>query len=169
MVKNLHAIQETRVQSLGREDPLEKEVAAHSSILAWRIPWTEEPGGLQSTGHKESDTTEPLALLLLWVSHLGGVYMDHVHSMSQSVSEYLLSAYCVQGRGHAPNTGRTAVTKTLSLPRALWGRHINRCSPVTLPNEDTFSQQSISELASLKIAHTQKHSLSGSFARGKRW
>ena len=48
--KNLHAAQETRVRSLGREDPLEKEMATHSSILAWRIPWTEEPGGLQSTG-----------------------------------------------------------------------------------------------------------------------
>ena len=48
MVKNLPAMQKTQVQSLGREDPLEKEVANHSSILAWEIPWTEEPGGLQS-------------------------------------------------------------------------------------------------------------------------
>ena len=43
-------MQEMQVQSLGREDPLEEEMAAHSSILAWRIPWTEEPGGLQSVG-----------------------------------------------------------------------------------------------------------------------
>ena len=50
MVKRLSAMQETWVRSLGWEDPLEKEMAAHSSILAWRIPWTEEPGGLQSTG-----------------------------------------------------------------------------------------------------------------------
>ena len=50
MVKNLPAIQETRVQSLGPEDPLEKEMATHTSILAWRFPWTEEPGGLQSMG-----------------------------------------------------------------------------------------------------------------------
>ena len=50
MVKNLPAVQETQVQSLGREDPLEKRMATHSSILAWRIPWTEEPGGLQSIG-----------------------------------------------------------------------------------------------------------------------
>ena len=49
-VKNLPAIQETWAQSLGWEDPLEKEKATHSSILAWRIPWTEEPGGLQSMG-----------------------------------------------------------------------------------------------------------------------
>ena len=47
-VKNLPAMQDTRVQSLSREDPLEKGMATHSSILAWRIPWTEEPGGLQS-------------------------------------------------------------------------------------------------------------------------
>ena len=50
MVKNLPAIQETRVQFLGQEDPLEEKMATHSSILAWEIPWTEEPGGLQSMG-----------------------------------------------------------------------------------------------------------------------
>ena len=48
MLTNLPAMQETRVQSLGPEDPLEKGMATHSSILAWRIPWTEEPGELQS-------------------------------------------------------------------------------------------------------------------------
>ena len=50
VVKNLHALQETWVQSLGKKDPLEEEMATHSSILAWQIPWTEEPGGLQSMG-----------------------------------------------------------------------------------------------------------------------
>ena len=50
MVKNLPAMQENQVQSLGQEDPLEKGMATHSSILAWRVPWTEEPGGLQSMG-----------------------------------------------------------------------------------------------------------------------
>ena len=50
LVKNLPAIRETWVGSLGWEDPLEKGKATHSSILAWRIPWTEEPGGLQSMG-----------------------------------------------------------------------------------------------------------------------
>ena len=48
VVRNLHAMEEMRVQSLGQEDPLEKEMATHSSILVWEIPWTEEPGGLQS-------------------------------------------------------------------------------------------------------------------------
>ena len=50
MVKDLPAVQETQIQSLGREDPLEKRMATHSSILAQRIPWTEEPGGLQPMG-----------------------------------------------------------------------------------------------------------------------
>ena len=50
VVKNLPATQETWGQSLGREDPLEEEVTIHSRILAWRVPWTEEPGGLQSMG-----------------------------------------------------------------------------------------------------------------------
>ena len=50
MVKNLSAMQETWVQSLGWKDPLEKGIATHSSILAWEIPWTEEPGGLQLMG-----------------------------------------------------------------------------------------------------------------------
>ena len=58
MVRNPPAIQETQVLSLGQEDPLEKGMANHSSILAWRIPWTEEPGRLQSMGRKESVTTE---------------------------------------------------------------------------------------------------------------
>ena len=59
-VKDPSALQETRVRSLGWEDPLEKEMATHSSTLAWKIPWTEEPGRLESVGHKESDTTERL-------------------------------------------------------------------------------------------------------------
>ena len=62
-VKSLPAMQETQVQSLGWEDPSEKGMATHSSILAWKIPWTEEPGGLYSSwSHKESDSTEQLTL-----------------------------------------------------------------------------------------------------------
>ena len=60
VVKNLPTMHETQVRSLGRENPLEKGMVTHSSVLAWRIPWTEEPGGLQSTGCKEWDTTERL-------------------------------------------------------------------------------------------------------------
>ena len=56
-VKNLPATQETQVRFLGEEDPLEEEMAPHSSVLAWRAPWTEEPGGLESRGSQESDVT----------------------------------------------------------------------------------------------------------------
>ena len=59
-VKYPPAMQETWVRSLGQEDPLEEGTVTHSSILAWEIPWTEEPGGLQSMGSQESDTTERL-------------------------------------------------------------------------------------------------------------
>ena len=55
-VKNLPAMQETQVPSLGREDPLEKGMATRSSVLAWKIPWTEQPGGLQSVGSLKSRT-----------------------------------------------------------------------------------------------------------------
>ena len=57
MIKNLPAMRETQVRFLGWEDLLEKEMASHSSILAWKTPWTEEPGGLQSMGSQESDPT----------------------------------------------------------------------------------------------------------------
>ena len=56
-IKNLPAMQETRIRLRGQEDPLEKEMATHSCILAWRIPWTEEPGRLQSMSSQEFDTT----------------------------------------------------------------------------------------------------------------
>ena len=59
-LKHLPAMRETWVRSLGWEDPLEKEMATHSGILAWSIPWMEEPGGLRSWGRKEFDTTERL-------------------------------------------------------------------------------------------------------------
>ena len=62
MVNNPPAMQETQVLSLGQEEPLEKGMTTHSSILAWRSPWTEEPGGLQSTECKESDMTKQLTL-----------------------------------------------------------------------------------------------------------
>ena len=62
-VKNLLVMQETQVPSLSQEDPLKEEVAAHSSIFAWRIPWTEGLSGYSPWGHKESDTTEWLSIL----------------------------------------------------------------------------------------------------------
>ena len=69
MVKNLPVMRETQVQSLGQEDPLEREMTLHSSILAWRLPWTEEPGGLQSMG-----------LLKSWIR----LRDTHTHSHTES-------------------------------------------------------------------------------------
>ena len=69
---------ETQVRSQGREDPLEKEMATHSSILAWEISWTEEPGGLRSRGHKESDTTEQVNNNTS--CHVGNAQHTAVHS-----------------------------------------------------------------------------------------
>ena len=65
MVKNLPAMRETWVRSLGWEDPLEKGLATHASVLAWRIPWTEEPGGLQSMGSKSQTQLSDLQFLEL--------------------------------------------------------------------------------------------------------
>ena len=77
-LKCLPAMRETWVRSLGREDPLEKEMATHSSILAWRIPGKEEPGGLQSTGSKKSQTRLSdftLTFFLYVQCHFGSVQL----------------------------------------------------------------------------------------------
>ena len=79
-------MQETRVLSLGQEDPPEEETATHSRILAWRIPGTEEPGGLQSGGLQESDTTEAAEHKLMREAGLGSPvgWMDlHPHGWAQ--------------------------------------------------------------------------------------
>ena len=68
MVKRLPAMRETWVRSLGGEDPQEKKMATHSSILAWKIPRAEEPARLRSWGRKESDTTERLHFLSFWIN-----------------------------------------------------------------------------------------------------
>ena len=71
MVKSLPAVRETQVGSLGQEGPLEEEMATHSSVLAWKIPWMEEPGSLQSTGSQRVNTTKrlPFSLPQPWVCH----------------------------------------------------------------------------------------------------
>ena len=69
-VKNLSAMQKTLVQSPGWEDPLEKGMATHFGIPVWRIPWTEEHGGLQSMAHKKSDMTEGLTFSLFTIFNL---------------------------------------------------------------------------------------------------
>ena len=74
MVKNLPAMQETWVQSLGQEDPLEEEMAPHSSTLAWQIPWMEEPGGLQSTGSQRVGQNLATNTFTSFISKVACVY-----------------------------------------------------------------------------------------------
>ena len=79
-----HMVKETQAQPLDLEDPLEKGVANHSSMLVWRIPWTEEVGGYSPWGHKESDTTGWLSLLFSWVycskmSPVSGLWVERAH------------------------------------------------------------------------------------------
>ena len=81
--------QQIQVQSLGQEDPLDEEMATHSSILAWKIPWTEEPGGLQSMGSQRSGHDERLSRaqhLILWIHY---ALFSHQGSPSIPISGYL--------------------------------------------------------------------------------
>ena len=83
--KNLPTIWETWVQSLGWEDPLEKGMATHSSITAWRIPWTEEPGGLQTReGHKKLDMTKQLTFSL-YIPNLEKEMATHCSTLAWSI------------------------------------------------------------------------------------
>ena len=77
MVKNLPSVQETWILSLGQEDPLEGETAPHSSTLAWRIPWTEEPGGLQSVG------SQSRTRLSNWTGQTEPSVCEHYHHLSR--------------------------------------------------------------------------------------
>ena len=115
MVKNLPAIEETRVRSLGREDPLEKGMATHFSNLAWRIPWTEMPGGLQSMGSQRvrqnwvtnTQTKKQISerLLLCRTGKLGWsqgllIYTNMLHLLEKKVNHvcyycFLKSYYCL--------------------------------------------------------------------------
>ena len=89
-VKNLPTMQKTQVRLLGWEDPLEKEMAIHSSILAWKIPWTGESGGLQSMGLQELDTTYQLNQRKVKLSFckLGGTYNGKEVSLTHSSDTY---------------------------------------------------------------------------------
>ena len=85
-VTNLPAMQETQVRSLGQQDHLERGMATHSSILAWRIPHTEEPGGPQSMGHKESDTTERLTHFEELRTFSGTSSLVSLHGLARNLS-----------------------------------------------------------------------------------
>ena len=92
-LKHLPAMQETWVRSLGWEDPLEKEMAAHSSILVWRIPLTAEPGGLQSTGSQRK--TRGKKLVYIYTNQF--TFTNHIYNVNNKCKEFKESAYYVPG------------------------------------------------------------------------
>ena len=106
MVKNLPVMQKTQLQCLGQEDPLEKGMETHSSILAWRIPWTEEPGGLQST-EAQSVRCQLLEQLTLWLSlfkvtkltlfHYGTMLVGGVWKRDQELQKTWIFVYLFFG------------------------------------------------------------------------
>ena len=104
IVKNPPATQETQVQSPRREDPLEKEMATHSSIFAQRVLWTEEPGGLQSMGHKELDMTE-------WLVHTHTHTHTHTHCTREKMQ------WCILGK---PNDKVTPLNKKVGFAHDKW-------------------------------------------------
>ena len=92
-VNSQPAMWETQIGSLGREDCLEKEMVTHSSILAWKIPWTEESGGLQSMGPKELDTTEHLTKYIYIYIH---TYIHtHTHTHTDTFVTYMCVCVCI--------------------------------------------------------------------------
>ena len=92
MVRNLPAMQETQVRSLGHEDPLEKGMATHASILAWRIPWTEKPGRLQSRGSKASDNSmktqgSQINILKINIKNIKQIFFEREHILKTYINK----------------------------------------------------------------------------------
>ena len=120
VVKNLSAVQEIWVQFLGREDPLEEGMATHSSILAWRIPWTEEPGGLQSMGLQRVgwDWVTKHTLML----HICLPWRLVTKDRSSTVSLWVWAQSCREGArfGNLPTWSVLRKSLTFSLLGALW-------------------------------------------------
>ena len=106
-VKNPSATQEMWVWSMGRKDPLEKKMAIYFSIFAWRIPWTEEPGRLQSMGHKESDTTQ-------WLNHS---HLSSTLSKSDKKVRFPISSITDIGREQESIVEKLSRTPEISLGR----------------------------------------------------
>ena len=124
--------QELRVLSLGQEDPLEEEMTTHSSILAWRIPWTEEPGGLQSMGSQESDMTKQLSTHTnVSIKDLTAIFIiielglwERKTTEVKCHFHYIISRVVVQSLSHAllfvtPWTAACQASLSFTIPRSL--------------------------------------------------
>ena len=114
-VKHLPAVQETWVRSLGQRDPLEKEMATHSSTLVWKIPWTEEPGRLQFMGSQRVShdwaTSLPFHLSYVWCSFYSSLRSQRLHLLSflSSLKNFLCWGICVLTPNWERSTSRLSI------------------------------------------------------------
>ena len=138
MVKNLPAVQETRVQSLGQEDLLEKGIAIHSSIPAWRILWTEEPGGLQSVGLQRDGhdwvtniTTPKLIVFSHSLSFENWIYLLFNCSV---ISDSLRSHGLQPTRPPCPSLSLGVYSKLIAIESMMPPNHLILCHPLLLPS-----------------------------------
>ena len=138
MVKKLPAMQETQVQFLGQEEPLEEGIATHSSILAWRIPWTEEPGGLQSMQSqrvRNNWATKHSTVLVNVVNNFIGNFCISFFSSVSFPTSFLSSRSFprdIQALGREERRGGLWVAYILLIPLSLWQRTVPNCSPVSI-------------------------------------
>ena len=145
MVKNLPAIQETQVQSLGQEDPLEEEMATHSSILAWRIPWTEEPNGQQSMEFQRVG-------YVWWLTLFIGLYYIFLNKGHKEKPENLTELWGLSSLG---SLGRFCLHYYLKsqiicwILRERWLR-ISHCTRRQLQNLQKEIHRAMSELSKIK-------------------
>ena len=140
MVKNLPAMQETQVQSLGRDDPLEKEKDTHSSILAWRIPGQRSLIGYSSWCHKESDMTEWLNTLLI-----SGTTLQFIQSLS--CVQLFATPWTVTCQASLSITNSWSLLKLTSIESVMPSNHLILCHPLLLlpsifPSIRIFSNES---------------------------
>ena len=151
MVKNLPAVQETRVQSLGQEDLLEKGIAIHSSIPAWRIPWTEEPGGLQSVGLQRDGhdwatniTTPKLIVFSHSLSFENWIYLLFNCSV---ISDSLRPHGLQPARPPCPSLSLGVYSKLMAIESMMPSNHLILCHsllllPSIFPSIRVFSNES---------------------------
>ena len=162
-------MQETWVQSLGWEDPLEKEMATHSSILAWKIPWTEEPGGLYNPwGHKESDMTQGLIHKDLHSENCKTLVKDIMENITRNSSRVLdpninsnisivkcaYSKQCIDSCNHYQNSNAIFCRNKKSILQFIWNlkgpwidktisKMKNQARRLTLPDSQTYYKATV--------------------------
>ena len=117
LVNHLPAMQETRVQFLGQEDPLEKEMSTHSSILAWRIPWTEEPSGLQSTGSQRVGHDCHFHFHYVWEDRSIWTYWNHFFHMHLAIwgQSFFLDCSHPNPRGRQRTRGLNGIAISMEM------------------------------------------------------